>query len=83
MNNLGDVGSQHRQILAEPAQGYLPAIHAAFHFLLDYVPDWELAYGRGGLIQYQSFLPKETAQDAWSEMLTLSHTNAACPPTWA
>ncbi|MCX7608373.1 MAG: FAD-binding oxidoreductase [Anaerolineales bacterium] len=46
--------------------------HAAFHFLLDYVPNWELAYGRGGLIQYQSFLPKQTAADAWREMLTLS-----------
>lgn len=47
--------------------------HAAFHFLLDYVPDWERAYGHGGLIQYQSFLPKETALDAWSEMLKHSH----------
>ncbi len=46
--------------------------HAAFHFLLDYIPNWELAYGRGGLIQYQSFLPKETAQEAWTEMLKLS-----------
>jgi FAD/FMN-containing dehydrogenase len=46
--------------------------HAAFHFLLDYVPNWELAYGRTGLIQYQSFLPKETAQDAWTELLSLS-----------
>jgi FAD/FMN-containing dehydrogenase len=46
--------------------------HAAYHFLLDYIPDWELAYGRGGLIQYQSFLPKETALDAWTEMLNLS-----------
>jgi FAD/FMN-containing dehydrogenase len=46
--------------------------HAAFHFLLDYVPNWELSYGRGGLIQYQSFLPKETAEEAWREMLTLS-----------
>lgn len=46
--------------------------HAAFHFLLDYVPDWELAYGRGGLIQYQSFLPRETALDAWGEMLRLA-----------
>jgi len=25
--------------------------HAAFHFLLDYVPNWELSYGRNGLIQ--------------------------------
>jgi decaprenylphospho-beta-D-ribofuranose 2-oxidase len=47
--------------------------HAAFHFLLDYIPNWELAYGRGGLIQHQSFLPKETALDAWTELLTLSH----------
>lgn len=46
--------------------------HAAFHFLLDYVPNWELSYGRGGLIQYQSFLPKETAESAWAEMLSLS-----------
>lgn len=46
--------------------------HAAFHFLLDYVPNWELAYGRGGLIQYQSFLPKETAEETWREMIELS-----------
>ncbi|MFZ5858579.1 MAG: FAD-binding protein, partial [Chloroflexota bacterium] len=46
--------------------------HAAFHFLLDYVPNWELAYGRGGLIQYQSFLPKETALQAWTEILSLA-----------
>ena len=46
--------------------------HAAFHFLLDYVPNWELAYGRGGLIQYQSFLPKETALTAWTEILSLA-----------
>ncbi len=46
--------------------------HAAFHFLFDYVPNWERAYGRGGLIQYQSFLPKEHAEDAWSEMIALS-----------
>jgi FAD/FMN-containing dehydrogenase len=46
--------------------------HAAYHFLLDYIPNWELAYGSGGLIQYQSFLPKETALDAWTELLRLS-----------
>jgi len=47
--------------------------HASFHFLLDYVPGWELSYGRQGLIQYQSFLPKETALQTWTEMLRLSH----------
>jgi decaprenylphospho-beta-D-ribofuranose 2-oxidase len=46
--------------------------HAAFHFLLDYIPNWERAYGAGGLIQHQSFLPRETAREAWTEMLALS-----------
>lgn len=45
--------------------------HAAFHFLLDYVPDWKNAYGPGGLIQYQPFIPKETAHDAFADILRL------------
>ncbi|MEJ2753891.1 MAG: hypothetical protein P8169_14635 [Chloroflexota bacterium] len=45
--------------------------HAAFHFLLDYVPDWKNAYGPGGLIQYQPFIPKETARDAFADILRL------------
>jgi len=46
--------------------------HAAFHFLLDFVPNWKWAYGRRdrrGLIQYQVFLPKETAHDTLLELL--------------
>jgi FAD/FMN-containing dehydrogenase len=43
--------------------------HAAFHFLLDYVPDWKRAYGREGLIQYQCFIPKDSALEAFSEIL--------------
>jgi len=46
--------------------------HAAFHFLLDYVPNVERAYGPGGLIQHQSFLPHEAAEAAWTEMIRLS-----------
>lgn len=45
----------------------------AFTFLLDYVPNWELAYGKGGLIQYQSFIPKETAEDTFREILRHTH----------
>jgi FAD/FMN-containing dehydrogenase len=45
--------------------------HVQFHFLLDYVPDFKRAYGRGGLIQYQPFIPKETAGDAFREILSL------------
>jgi FAD/FMN-containing dehydrogenase len=45
--------------------------HVAFHFLLDYVPHWKSAYGRGGLIQYQSFISAPLARDAFGEMLRL------------
>ncbi len=43
--------------------------HVAFHFLLDYVPNWKKSYGRGGLIQYQCFVPSDTALDAFSKLL--------------
>jgi decaprenylphospho-beta-D-ribofuranose 2-oxidase len=46
--------------------------HAAFHFLLDYVPNVERAYAPGGLIQHQSFLPHEAAEAAWTKMIRLS-----------
>ncbi len=46
--------------------------HAAFHFLLDYVPHWKKAYGPGGLIQYQPFIPKENAPNAFAEILRVS-----------
>ena len=45
---------------------------AAFSFLLDYVPNWELIYGEGGLIQYQSFVPKKNAEDCFRKILELS-----------
>jgi decaprenylphospho-beta-D-ribofuranose 2-oxidase len=59
--------------LAGMREGQYLQSHAAFHFLLDYVPNWEKAYGSGGMIQYQSFLPRETAREAWREILTISH----------
>ena len=52
--------------------GWYRQSHAGFNFLLDYVPNWKFAYGRRaghGLIQYQSFLPRETAHDAYVELL--------------
>lgn len=45
--------------------------HAQFHFLLDYIPDFKRAYEPGGLIQYQPFIPRETARDAFAEILAL------------
>jgi FAD/FMN-containing dehydrogenase len=53
--------------------------HAAFAFLLDYVPDWKRAYGPGGLIQYQSFLPAPTARAVYREILERSHRAGLTP----
>ncbi len=72
MNNLGTWAVNTGKYIASLPRHTFRESHAAFHFLLDYIPNWELAYGRGGLIEYQSFLPKETAEAAWTEMLRLS-----------
>lgn len=45
--------------------------HAAFHFLLDYVPGWKRVYAPDGLIQYQLFVPREEAVDVLGEALRL------------
>lgn len=72
MIDLGVWGVNTAKYVASLRKHTFRQSHAAFHFLLDYVPNWELAYGRGGLIQYQSFLPKETAEETWREMIELS-----------
>lgn len=46
--------------------------HVAFHFLLDYVPTWRSAYKPHGFIQYQPFVPKETAKQAFTDILRLN-----------
>ncbi len=74
-NNLGWKAVNIAKYVASLRQHTFRQSHAAFHFLLDYVPNWELSYGRGGMIQYQSFLPKETAEGAWQEMIELSLRN--------
>lgn len=43
--------------------------HVAFAFLLDYVPDWRLAYGPGGLIQVQVFVPHATARQTFRQVI--------------
>jgi decaprenylphospho-beta-D-ribofuranose 2-oxidase len=72
VNNLGWWAVNTAKYIASLRRHTFRQSHAAFHFLLDYVPNWELSYGRGGLIEYQSFLPKETALAAWTEMLSLA-----------
>jgi FAD/FMN-containing dehydrogenase len=74
-NNLGWWAVSTAKYIASLRKHTFRQSHAAFHFLLDYVPGWEFSYGKGGLIQYQSFLPKETAESAWAEMIRLSLKN--------
>ncbi len=72
VNDLGWWGVNTAKYIASLRKHTFRQPHAAFHFLLDYVPNWERSVGRGGLIQYQSFLPKETALQAWTEVLALT-----------
>ena len=53
--------------------------HAAFAFLLDYVPNWQWSYKPGGLIQYQSFVPKENAVRVHESLIRMAH-KAGLPP---
>lgn len=56
----------------EEAQGPVRQSHAAFAFLLDYVPNWKWAYGRTerrGLIQVQPFVPADRAHDVFAAIL--------------
>ena len=78
VNNLGWKAVNAAKYVSAQRKHTFRQSHAEFHFLLDYVPDWERSAGRCGLIQYQSFLPKETAEDAWREIIELS-IQRGCP----
>jgi decaprenylphospho-beta-D-ribofuranose 2-oxidase len=71
INNLGMWGVNTGKYVTSLHKHSFRQAHGSFHFLLDYVP----LFSYNGLIQYQSFVPKETAESAWTEMLRLSHKN--------
>jgi FAD/FMN-containing dehydrogenase len=72
VNNLGWKGVNTAKYVTAQRKHTFRQSHAEFHFLLDYVPNWERSAGRSGLIQYQSFLSMATAEAAWREMIELS-----------
>lgn len=82
MNNLGiralNTGKYLAAFLQPRGSSYLQS-HAAFHFLLDYVPNWRLAYGSAGFIQYQPFVPKAHAERVFREILRMSQAEGLPP----
>jgi decaprenylphospho-beta-D-ribofuranose 2-oxidase len=53
--------------------------HTKFSFLLNRMPGWERAYGRHGLVQYQSFVPIAHAARVFRAQIELAH-EAGIPP---
>ena len=72
-NALGMRAMNAAKQLAGVVQGRRPYLqsHAAFHFLLDYVPDWKRVYRPHGLMQYQLFVPRAEAGRVLGEALRL------------
>lgn len=62
--------AKYRQARMDGHKTYLQS-HVSFAFLLDYVPDWRLAYGPEGFIQYQVFVPAEGARATTRALLEL------------
>lgn len=52
----------------KPGKTFLQSL-VAFSFLLDYVPNWQLAYGERGFIQVQLFVPDEAVRLVLPEVL--------------
>lgn len=53
--------------------------HAAFAFLLDYVPEWKRAYGPRGLLQYQCFVPRDAAATIFAAILKRCRVHGEIP----
>lgn len=53
--------------------------YAAANFLLDAIPNWRDTYLPGGLLQHQSFIPKDAALGAFSEILERSQKAGIVP----
>lgn len=62
---------KYRASQLSPTGAYLQG-HAAFHFLLDYVPNFRSSYEPGGFIQVQPFVPRAQALEVLGEVLRLT-----------
>ena len=50
-----------------------------FSFLLDYVPRWKWAYKPHGLVQYQAFVPKESAAEVYRRQIEIARRHRILP----
>ena len=64
-------GVKHQETYLQPL--------VAFSFLLDYVPRWKNAYKPGGLVQYQSFVPKDAAVEIHSKIIRSAQERGLYP----
>ncbi|MBI5610698.1 MAG: FAD-binding oxidoreductase [Deltaproteobacteria bacterium] len=65
--------------LLEHNKRYLQT-HGAFHFLLDYVPNWKFVYKPHGLIQHQIFIPKDRAKAVFAQVFAIEQRYGL--PSW-
>jgi len=66
------------RLMNKPGTTFLQS-HVAFAFLLDYVPRWRDAYGRGGFIQVQPFVPADKAREAFRRILETCQAHGIVP----
>ncbi len=66
------------RLLDRPGRTFLQS-HVAFAFLLDYVPRWRDAYGLGGFIQVQPFIPADGARQVMRRILETCHEHGVTP----
>lgn len=53
--------------------------HGAYHFLLDYIPNWKNIYKPGGFIQYQTFVPFTDAERTLRRLWVTCHKRGVTP----
>ncbi|MEE2780520.1 MAG: FAD-binding oxidoreductase [Myxococcota bacterium] len=66
------------RMMNKPGKTFLQS-HVAFAFLLDYVPRWRDAYGKGGFIQVQPFVPADRAREAFRKILETCQAHGIIP----
>lgn len=70
--------AKYRAAALRGEHGFLQE-HVRFAFLLDYVPGWKRIYDPGGLLQYQSFVPRARAVETHTALLSLCRAKGIVP----